>query len=326
MKEINVLNHYIGMRDLVTDDFTEFKWMPFVVGGLGLLFLRAAVQGTMSQLVDVIVLYPYFAGFALWSFAYKMYSYGHSLAPTAAVKVPPFMPPLFGYKQLANFEVYSYPTLASYALGAGRAAAAARGVPLVAARAARAAGGGRVILALAVRPPPPWGRRVRRTTCVTPATLEPRPASSQVSPLQRRIDEAAPGATVEVPAGTYTGDIEIDRPLTLIGRGRPLLVGSGAGSVIRVRADDVVIDGFDVDGRNGGDLGRDSSGIHVAARRASIRDCRVRRSLFGIYLRQADGSRVIRCRDRRASRAGIPARRAPASTRGTPTTSVSSRT
>jgi len=116
IKEINVLNHYIGMKDLVTDDFTEFKWLPFVVGGLGLLFLRAAVQGTMSHLVDVLVLYAYFAAFALWSFGFKLYSYGHSLAPTAAVKVPPFMPPLFGYKQLANFEVYSYPAPASYAL------------------------------------------------------------------------------------------------------------------------------------------------------------------------------------------------------------------
>jgi copper chaperone NosL len=117
VKEINVLNHYIGMRDLVTDDFTEFKWMPFVVGALGLLFLRAAVHGQMSHLLDVIVLYLYFAGFAVGSFAFKLYSYGHSLAPTAAVKVPPFMPPMFGFKQLANFEVYSYPAVASYALG-----------------------------------------------------------------------------------------------------------------------------------------------------------------------------------------------------------------
>jgi len=116
IREINVLNHYIGMKDLATDDFTEFKWLPFVVGALGLLFLRAAVHGTMSQLVDVLVLYLYFGAFAVGSFAFKMYSYGHSLAPTAAVKVPPFMPPMFGYKQLANFEVYSYPAAASYAL------------------------------------------------------------------------------------------------------------------------------------------------------------------------------------------------------------------
>src|SRR6266545_3264479 len=109
IKEINVLNHYIGMRDLSTDEFTEFKWIPFVVGALGLLFLRAAVLGKLSHVVDVFVMYVYFGLFALWSFAYKMYWYGHHLAPAASVKVEPFTPPLFGYKKLANFEVYAYP-------------------------------------------------------------------------------------------------------------------------------------------------------------------------------------------------------------------------
>jgi copper chaperone NosL len=117
VKEINLLNHYIGMKDLIAEDFTEFKWMPFVVGAIGLLFLRAAVHGRMASLVDIIVLYGYFAAFSLWSFGYKLYSYGHNLMPTAAVKVPPFMPPMFGYKQLANFEVYSYPAAGTYALG-----------------------------------------------------------------------------------------------------------------------------------------------------------------------------------------------------------------
>lgn len=117
VREINLLNHYIGMRDLVDEDFTEFKWMPFVVGAIGLLFLRTAVHGKMASLVDIVVLYGYFAAFSLWSFGFKLYSYGHNLAPMAAVKVPPFMPPMFGYKKLANFEVYSYPAAGSYALG-----------------------------------------------------------------------------------------------------------------------------------------------------------------------------------------------------------------
>jgi copper chaperone NosL len=118
IKEINVLNHYIGMRDLAAADFTEFKWIPFVVGALGLLFLRCAVLGNLSTVVDLLVLYLYFGLFSLWSFGYKLYRYGHDLAPTAAVKVPPFMPPLFGHKKLANFEVYSYPGIGSYALAA----------------------------------------------------------------------------------------------------------------------------------------------------------------------------------------------------------------
>jgi hypothetical protein len=116
MKEINLLNHYIGMKDLDSAEFAELKWIPFVVGAVALLFLRAAVLGKMAHLVDVLVLYLYFGLFSLWSFAYKMYWYGHHLSPTAAVKVAPFTPPLFGYKKLANFEVYSYPALGSYAL------------------------------------------------------------------------------------------------------------------------------------------------------------------------------------------------------------------
>jgi len=117
VKEINVLNHYIGMRDLKEDDFTELKWIPFALGVLALLFLRAAVHGELHQLLDVLVLFLYFSAFSLWSFGYKLYHYGHDLAPTAAVTVPPFMPPMFGAKQLANFEVYSYPGLASWAVG-----------------------------------------------------------------------------------------------------------------------------------------------------------------------------------------------------------------
>jgi hypothetical protein len=117
VKEINVLNHYIGMRDLADEDFTEFKWLPFVIGAIGLLILRAAVFGTVGHVLDVTMLFVYFSLFSLWSFAYKLWSYGHNLAPTAAVKVKPFMPPLLGGQQIANFEVYSYPKLASYALG-----------------------------------------------------------------------------------------------------------------------------------------------------------------------------------------------------------------
>ena len=114
LKEINLLNHYIGMRDLAVEDFTEFKWMPFVLGGTALLFLRASVLGTVKELVDATVVSIYFGAFSLWSFGYKMYRYGHDLLPTAAVKVEGFTPPMFGYKRIANFDVYSYPQAGTY--------------------------------------------------------------------------------------------------------------------------------------------------------------------------------------------------------------------
>ncbi len=117
-KEVDVLNHYIGMKSLAAEDFTEFKWIPFAVGAFALLFLRVAVLGRVHQLLDIVVLYLYFGLFSLASFAYKLYSYGHQLDPTAPIRVDGFMPPLFGYKKIANFDIYSYPGGASYALAA----------------------------------------------------------------------------------------------------------------------------------------------------------------------------------------------------------------
>jgi nitrous oxidase accessory protein len=148
-----------------------------------------------------------------------------------------------------------------------------------------------LVLALSLAQAPAAGDMA----AAAPGTLEGRPAASETSPIQAQVDAARPGERIVIPAGTYEGDLVIDRPLTLAGEGRPLLLGSGAGSVVRVRADRVTIQGFDIDGRAGGDLGRDPSGIHVAARDVTVRDCRVRSTLFGIYLREADRATIDRC-------------------------------
>jgi nitrous oxidase accessory protein len=134
-----------------------------------------------------------------------------------------------------------------------------------------------------------------------PGALEGRPPAADRSPLQARIDAAPARATVEIGPGEYVGDLVVDKPLTLVGRGRPRLVGSGNGSVVRVRAEDVTIEGFVVDGRGGGDLGRDSSGVHTAAARTTLRGLEIRDALFGVYLREANDAVVERCRVR-----GIP--------------------
>jgi hypothetical protein len=114
LREINTLNHYIGMRPLLESDFSEFKWLPLAVGGFALLALRALVIGKMSKLVDIVVLFVYFGLFSLWSFYQRLYQYGHNLDPTAPVKVKPFTPPLFGTHQIANFSVTNMPETGSY--------------------------------------------------------------------------------------------------------------------------------------------------------------------------------------------------------------------
>jgi hypothetical protein len=116
LREINSLNHYIGMRPLLESDFSEFIWIPFVLGGLILLSLRALVIGKMSNLIDVFVLFVYFGLFSMWSFWHRLSTYGHQLDPLAAIKVQPFTPPLFGRKEIANFTVESFPDIGSAAL------------------------------------------------------------------------------------------------------------------------------------------------------------------------------------------------------------------
>jgi len=114
LPEINVLNHYIGMAELQPSDFSELKWLPLVIGLIIVLTLRSAAIGTLRSLIDVLVLSMYFGAFSLWSFWYRLGYYGANLDPKASVHVDPFMPPIFGYKLVGQFDVWSYPTWGSY--------------------------------------------------------------------------------------------------------------------------------------------------------------------------------------------------------------------
>lgn len=157
----------------------------------------------------------------------------------------------------------------------------------------------RLLVALAVAAATLAG--AEETEQTAPGQLEGRPGEAQASPLQALIDAAAEGTTVEIGPGEYRGDLVIDKPLRVIGRGRPLLVGSGAGSVVRIRAADVTVEGLAIDGHRGGNIGRDSAGVHSAAPRTRLSDVEVREAIFGIYLREAHEAVVEGCRIR-----GIP--------------------
>jgi hypothetical protein len=117
LQGINILNHYIGMREIRAQDFPEMKFIPFALGLFLLLGFRTAVFARVHQLVDLLVLFIYFGLFSLVAFYYRMYTFGHQLSPEAPFKVPPFTPPVFGHRLIANFAVYSYPGAGTYLLG-----------------------------------------------------------------------------------------------------------------------------------------------------------------------------------------------------------------
>ena len=114
LQEINTLNHYIGMKHLDRSQLSDLDWLPFGFGALALLALRVAAIGTTRSLIDLTVVNLYVCTFAFARFIYRLYLYGHDLAPDAPVKVEPFTPAIFGTKQIANFTTHSYPSIGGY--------------------------------------------------------------------------------------------------------------------------------------------------------------------------------------------------------------------
>lgn len=116
LREVNVLNHYIGMQKIDRRELGDLDWLQFGIGVLAILVLRVAAVGTVSSLVDLTVVSGYFAMFSAGRFVYKLYSYGHDLAPDAPLKVPPFTPPIWGTQQVGNFTSHAAPGSASFFL------------------------------------------------------------------------------------------------------------------------------------------------------------------------------------------------------------------
>jgi nitrous oxidase accessory protein len=109
--------------------------------------------------------------------------------------------------------------------------------------------------------------------------------------LQSLIDEAEPGTVLVLPAGTYEGGVTVDKSLEIRGEGWPYIDGGGEGTNITITAPDVTLTGL-VIANTGSSLDRENSGISVNAPRATITGNRLENVLFGIFLREADGSVV----------------------------------
>ena len=109
LTEINILNHYIGMKHIDKALYSELDWLPFAFGALMLLALRTATVGTVRSLLDLSVLTVYTFGFAFFRYGYKLWVLGHTLDTAAPMHVEPFMPVIIGTKQVANFLTAAWP-------------------------------------------------------------------------------------------------------------------------------------------------------------------------------------------------------------------------
>jgi len=122
LRNINSLNHYIGMKTIEPDAIRELAVMPWVVGFLVVSGLAVAAARRAWLLYGWFALLAVLALAGILDFWLWQYDYGHDLSPDAAIKIPgmSYQPPLIGSRSILNFRAHSWPGLGGWAaFGAG---------------------------------------------------------------------------------------------------------------------------------------------------------------------------------------------------------------
>lgn len=119
LDNINGLNHYIGMKEIVPDSIPELKLMPYIMGFMILLALIAYFINKKWMVWIWVVLFILIMIVGLYDYYIWGYDYGHDLNPQAAIKVPgmSYQPPLIGSKKLLNFTSTSWPASGGFVIG-----------------------------------------------------------------------------------------------------------------------------------------------------------------------------------------------------------------
>lgn len=273
VREIDSLNHYIGMRPLAEAAKLEKKFaVPGIAFLVFCLFLAAFIRRRLSFLfiLPAIVLPGVFAAdLYLW-----LRDFGLHLDPHAALSssVKPFIPPLLGQGKIAQFHAD-----ANFGLG--------HGLSMLSAFLS--------LVAIGLR----FFKKIMPVLLTTAAGLlfacegfaQTLTVGAAGHPtIGSALEKAADGDTIVVQKGIYSEHVEITRSVRLEGHDRPVIDGSGKGTVVTIKAPDVVLRGFVI--RNSGDLlAAENSGLLASGVRPLIEDNRFENVLFGVHLSRASG-------------------------------------
>lgn len=268
LRELNILNHYIGMPPIEAPAL-ETSLFPIGIVVLALLCLAAPLHKWLLRLAVFAVLATPVA--ILADLQWRLYEFGHTLNPTAPIRLKAFTPLVLGETKMGNF-VSSAMVSTGFLCLIGAAVLLLLGEWFVRRRR------------------PATTAPVRMAAVVAGLMLLPSAASAQDA-LQARIDAAPRGSTVVIDGGTHQGPIVVRGPLTLIGRNRPIVDGRGIGSVVTIEGDGVVLRGFEL--RNSGrDVTEEAAGIKATGNRHRLEDNIIHDVYFGIHVGGGAGSVV----------------------------------
>ena len=109
VREVNLLNHYIGMHEIEADEFPEFRFIPFfILRFLGFALITALV-GRMAIAALGWMDFALFGVVMLYTMQHWLYQYGNDLSPDAPLNIDPFTPHFIGATHVGQFTVTSWP-------------------------------------------------------------------------------------------------------------------------------------------------------------------------------------------------------------------------
>lgn len=131
VNNIDLLNHYIGMEHLPSEDnvkkgkvkpFAEFTYMPIIVVILTVLGIIFGFLGRKKLYILWLAALAILGSLGIYVFYYWLHEYGSNLDPNAILQIKDpltgqmmaYNPPIFGFKRMLNFDVYSYPDSGAY--------------------------------------------------------------------------------------------------------------------------------------------------------------------------------------------------------------------
>ena len=120
LQNINLLNHYIGMKHIDSETIPELQIMPFLLGGVVLAALLGFAFPWRKYAFVTLILLLVLTVAGLIDFTLWEYDYGHTLNPDAPIIIPgmSYQPPLIFCKQLLNITSCSFPWTGSLWIGA----------------------------------------------------------------------------------------------------------------------------------------------------------------------------------------------------------------
>ena len=118
------------------------------------------------------------------------------------------------------------------------------------------------------------------------------PSQHSTQVLRDQLARTPSGGTLTVPAGVYRGALVIDRPVTLVGVGHPVIRGDGTGTVMTIRAAGTTVRDLMIEGSGPGPVGN-PAGVSVQADHVVVKGLHIRDTYTGIWVEGAKDAQII---------------------------------